>query len=83
VLDHTGVNAPGKPTMIVFLPAVRATMSTFSGGNPKSIDTDGILAPTALNAADDRKERVATGNIEWEDPATARIIIADEDLDLA
>jgi hypothetical protein len=33
VLDHVGVKAPGKPTMIVFLPLVRSAMFTAVGGN--------------------------------------------------
>mmetsp|Transcript_26634 Transcript_26634/g.57980 ORF Transcript_26634/g.57980 Transcript_26634/m.57980 type:complete len:210 (+) Transcript_26634:234-863(+) len=33
-VDHVGVNAPGRPTTMVFLPFRRSGMFTFSGGKP-------------------------------------------------
>jgi len=69
-----GVKAPGRPTMIVFLPAVRATMSTFSGGKPKSTETAGILSPTAFVMADERKARDALGIAERNAEATPSIM---------
>ena len=46
-VDHVGVNAPGKPMMITFFPAMRWLRFTFSGGKPKCRSMSvGILSPT-------------------------------------
>ena len=47
-MDQVGVKAPGRPTMIMFLPLAYSAMSIFStSGKPWNISTEGSLSPAA------------------------------------
>ena len=45
-MDQVGVNAPGRPTIIMFLSFEYLPISTMSGGKPWWRLMDGNLSPT-------------------------------------
>ena len=69
-MDQVGVNAPGSPTMMTFLSAMRSARLKGVGGHlAASTSTDGNWAPTEMERRYNESFESSSGDEEEEEEA--------------